>query len=98
MRLELKLALIGALSKIVIFLILFILMQQVIDKQALRQTDHDLIKMKDKTMAIVSKIGINSFLNIERDSVYASYNMLKDEYITIDLDTAKIPAPVVFSN
>ena len=73
-------------------------MQQVIDKQALRQTDHDLIKMKDKTMAIVSKIGINSFLNIERDSVYASYNMLKDEYITIDLDTAKIPAPVVFSN
>ena len=86
MRLELKLALIGALSKIMIFFILLILMQQVIDKQALRQTDHDLIKMKDKTMDIVGKIGINSFLNIEKDSVYASYNMLKDEYITIDLD------------
>ena len=73
-------------------------MQRVLDRQALRETDHDLIKMKDKTMAIVSKIGINSFLNIERDSVYASYNMLKDEYITIDLDTAKTSAPVVFSN
>jgi len=98
MRLELKLALIGALSKIVIFLILFILMQQVIDKQALRHTDHDLIKMKDKTLAIVDKIGINSFLNIERDSVYASYNMLKDEYITIDLDSKKNSGELIFSN
>ena len=98
MRLELKLALIGALSKIVIFFILFIVMQQVIDKQALRETDHDLVKMKDKTLAIVNKIGINSFLNIERDSVYASYNMLKDEYITIDVDTAKYSGQVVFSN
>ncbi len=98
MRLELKLALIGALSKIVIFFILFILMQQVIDKQALRYTDHDLIKMKDKTMAIIGKIGINSFLNIERDSVYASYNMLKDEYITIDLEPQKSSGLLVFSN
>ena len=98
MRLELKLALIGALSKIVIFFILFILMQQVIDKQALRHTDRDLIKMKDKTLAIVNKIGINSFLNIERDSVYASYNMLKDEYISIDLDPQKSPGKLVFSN
>jgi len=98
MRLELKLALIGALSKIVIFFILFILMQQVIDRQALRVTDRDLVKMKDKTMTIVDKIGINSFLNISRDSVYASYNMLKDEYITIDVDTQKVTGAIVFSN
>ena len=98
MRLELKLAMIGALSKIVIFFILFIMVQQVIDKQALRHTDRDLIKMKEKTMAIVGKIGINSFLNIEKDSVYASYNMLKDEYITIDLDTEKGSEKVLFSN
>ena len=98
MRLELKLALIGALSKIVIFFILFILMQQVIDKQALSVTDRDLVKMKDKTMTIVDKIGINSFLNISKDSVYASYNMLKDEYITIDVDTQKVAGPIVFSN
>ena len=98
MRLELKLALIGALSKILIFFILLIVMQQVIDKQALRQTDHDLVKMKDKTMDIVGKIGINSFLNIEKDSVYASYNMLKDEYITIDLDTKESLGKLVFSD
>ena len=98
MRLELKLALIGALSKIMIFFILLILMQQVIDKQAIKQTDRDLIKMKDKTMAIVAKIGINSFLNIEKDSVYASYNMLKDEYITIDLDTKANLGKLIYSD
>jgi signal transduction histidine kinase len=93
MRLELKLALIGALSKIVIFFLLLVLMQRILDMQALRHTDRDLTKMKDKTMAIVAKIGINSFLNIEKDSAFASYNMLKDEYITIDLD----PGPVIDS-
>jgi len=98
MRLELKLALIGALSKIVIFFILLILMQQVIDKQALRHTDRDLIKMKEKTMAIVNKIGIKSFLDIEKDSVYASYNMLKDEYITIDLNTRKADGKILFTD
>jgi len=98
MRLELKLALIGAMSKIVIFFILLILLQQVIDKQALQHTDRALIKMKEKTMANVAKIGINSFLNIEKDSAFASYNILKDEYITIDLDTIKGNGKIVFSD
>lgn len=98
MRLELKLALIGALSKIVIFFILLILLQQVIDKQALQHTDRALIKMKEKTMANVNKIGINSFLNIEKDSAFASYNILKDEYITIDLDTKKGDGKILFSD
>ena len=98
MRLELKLALIGALSKIVIFFILLILMQQVIDKQALQHTDRSLIRMKEKTMAIVAKIGIKSFLDIEKDSVYASYNLLKDEYITIDLNSQKGSGKIQFSD
>src|ERR1035437_6886426 len=98
MRLELKLALIGALSKIVIFIILFIFLQKVIYNQASLYTDRDLIKMKEKTMSIVAKIGINSFLNIEKDSVYASYNMLKDEYITIDLDPEKGSGMIIFSD
>jgi signal transduction histidine kinase len=98
MRLELKLASIGALSKIVIFFLLLILIQQFIDRQASQHTDRDLIKMKDKTMAIVAKIGINSFLNIEKDSAFASYNMLKEEYITIDLDTQKVSGKILFSD
>jgi signal transduction histidine kinase len=98
MRLELKLALIGALSKIAIFFILLIVLQQVIEKQALQHTDRNLIKMKEKTMSNIAKIGINSFLNIEKDSAFASYNILKDEYITIDLDSMKGSGKVLFSD
>ncbi len=86
MRLELKLVLIGAISKIVIFLILVMLVQQTIDSLAIRHTDRDLLKMKEKTMSTVRKIGIKSYLNAEKDSAFASYNILKDEFISITLD------------
>src|SRR5665647_753354 len=86
MRLELKLALIGAISKLVIFLILFTVVQQTIDSLALEHTDRDLTKKKDKALSIIKKIGIKTYLDAEQDSVFASYNILKDEYITITLD------------
>ncbi len=97
MRLELKLALIGAISKIVIFLILFTIVQQMIDSLALRHTEKDLIKMKDKTMLTVRKIGIKSYLDAEQDSAFASYNILKDEYISIKLDSKVIPEQMTFT-
>ena len=86
MRLELKLAFIGAISKIVIFLILFLLVEQVINTVAMHHTDRDLLKMKDKTMSIVHKIGIKNYLDAEQDSAFASYNILKDEFISITMD------------
>lgn len=86
MRLELKLALISAISKIVIFLILFVIVEQLIESMAFRHTDRDLLKMKDKTLSIVRKIGIKNYLDAEKDSAFASYNILKDEYISISLD------------
>ncbi len=85
MKLELKLALIGAISKIVIFLLVLIVLEQFFDTIATNHTDRDLRKMKDKTLAIVNNIGIRSFLTEEQDSAYASYNMLKEEYIVINL-------------
>lgn len=98
MKLEFKLALIGAISKITLFFIFMVLLGQYIDIVAFNHTDKNLIKMKDKTMAIINKIGIKSFLNEKLDSTFASYNILKDEYVTIDLDTLNKPGLLVFSN
>ena len=97
MRLELKLALIGAISKLIIFLILFTVVQQTIDSLALEHTDRDLIKKKDKALSIIKKIGIKTYLDAEQDSVFASYNILKDEYITITLDPKGKPEERTFS-
>jgi signal transduction histidine kinase len=54
--------------------------------------------MKDKTMSIIHEIGIRSFLNEEQDSTFASYNILKDEYVTIELDSLKHPGLLKFTN
>ncbi|MEI7828481.1 MAG: HAMP domain-containing sensor histidine kinase [Prolixibacteraceae bacterium] len=97
MRLELKLALIGAISKIVIFFILFTMVQQMIDSLVTRHTDRDLMKMKDKTMSIVKKIGIKTYLDAEQDSAFASYNILKDEFISIILDPSGKPEQQSFT-
>ncbi len=98
MRLELKLALIGAISKIVIFLILFMVVEQMIDSLALKYTDRNLTKMKDKTLTIVKKIGIKNYLDAEKDSTFASYNILKEEYISIDLAASGAINKLTFSN
>ena len=97
MRLELKLALIGAISKIIIFLILVILVQQMIDSMAQSHTDRDLLKMKDKTMSIVRKIGIKPYLDAEKDSAFASYNILKDDYISIVVAESGTVGQIAFS-
>jgi hypothetical protein len=55
MKLELKIALIGAISKIVIFLVLLIVLEQFFGAIATRHTDRDLSKMKDKTWVSLTK-------------------------------------------
>ena len=93
-----KLALIGAISKIIIFLILFTAVEQMIDTLAFRYTDKNLSKMKEKTMSIVKRIGIKSYLDAEKDSTFASYNILKDEYISIYLDATGEINQLTFSD
>jgi signal transduction histidine kinase len=98
MKLELKLAVIEAITKTVVFFIFLALLGQYIDIVTFNHTDKNLLKMKDKTMAIIKRSGIKSFLFPERDSTFASYNILKDEYVTIELDTINKPGFLEFSN
>jgi signal transduction histidine kinase len=85
MKLELKLALIGAVSKIIIFLMFLLVLEQLFDTIATNHTDRNLRLMMGKTLSIVDSIGIRSFLKEEKDSAYASYNLLKEEFIAINL-------------
>ncbi len=98
MRLQFKLALIEAISKITLFFVLLIALGQYIEDVALQHTDKNLIKMKEKTMSIIREIGIRSFLNEEQDSTFASYNILKDEYVTIEVDSLNNTGQLKFSN
>lgn len=50
------------------------------------------------TLSSSSCIGIKPYLDIEQDTVFASYDMLKDEYIKIDIDPKKKLGTTFFSN
>jgi two-component system, OmpR family, sensor histidine kinase ArlS len=97
MKLELKLALIGAISKILIFLLFLVVLEQFFGTIATNHTDGDLRKMKDKTLGIINRIGIRSFLKEEQDSAFASYNMLKEEFIALNLTAETVPGETSFS-
>jgi signal transduction histidine kinase len=62
-----------------------------------KHTDNRLQSMKDKVVKIVNKVGIKEFLQEEQDSIFSSYNILKEEYISIEA-TEKVMPVVQFEN
>jgi signal transduction histidine kinase len=84
MKLYTKFTLYSALSKILIVGVFIIFVPSVIEKLADSHTDAQLIHMKNKTLAIVNRVGVKAFIEQERDSVFSSYNILKEEFISIE--------------
>lgn len=84
MKLYTKLTLYNALSKILIVAVFILLVPSIIQQLANSQTDAQLRTMKNKTLAIVNRVGVKEFIEEENDSTFASYNILKEEFIYIE--------------
>lgn len=84
MKLLSKLALFNALSKVAIVLVFISLMPLLIEKVALLNTDRQLNEKKEQVLAIIEANGISSFVD-ESESGYGSYNLLKEEFISLEL-------------
>lgn len=84
MKLQSKLALFNALSKVVIVLIFISLMPLLIEEVALLNTDRQLNEKKEQVLSITEANGISSFVD-ESESGYGSYNLLKEEFISLEL-------------
>jgi signal transduction histidine kinase len=96
MRLYTKLTLYNALSKILIVVAFVMLVPSVIERLANNHTDTQLVNMKSKTLAIVNRLGVKEFIEEEHDSVFASYNILKEEFISIEpLQGTQHPGEVI---
>jgi signal transduction histidine kinase len=91
MRLQSKLTLFSAASKIVILLILILILPPLINRVALHNTDLRLLEKKEEVFDIIEKQGITSFVSAGKDEMYGSYNLLKEEFISIELiDSSRI--------
>ena len=87
MKLQTKLALFNAASKAVIVLAFVLLMPLVINYVAIQNTDRQLQHKKEQFMAIIKDSGISSFIEEDSEAGYGSYNLLKEEFISLEMIT-----------
>ncbi|MGQ1947682.1 sensor histidine kinase [Geofilum sp. OHC36d9] len=84
MKLQVKLTIVNLLFKILFVGAFFILMPQIIMRINIYQTDNELIDKREKMMDIISQIGAEPFLNSDSGNIYGSYNILKEEFISLE--------------
>ncbi len=54
----------------------------IIERINLRQVDNDLVQKREQVLSLISDIGIEPF--ITSDSSFGSFNILKEEFISIE--------------
>lgn len=84
MKLRIKLALFNLLSKLVFTLLFLILMPYLIERINLIQVDNDLIQKREQVIILISKVGIEPFITSDTVNVFGSYNILKEEFISLE--------------
>jgi signal transduction histidine kinase len=92
MKLRTKLSLYSTLSKLLVLVAFIIIVPIIISMVSTQHTDNRLQNMKDKVVRLVNKVGIKEFLQEEQDSIFASYNILKEEYISIEATEQVMPS------
>jgi len=83
-RLKSKLALFNLLSKLVFTALFLIFLPTIVERINLRQVDNDLIQKREKTIGLIEKIGIEPFINSDTIDAFGSYNILKEEFISLE--------------
>jgi two-component system sensor histidine kinase ArlS len=82
LKLQTKLTLFNAISKLVIVTLFILLLPNIIEKINKSYTDSRLVKQKDKFLQKVRDNGIRYY--IEDGASYGSYLPLKEEYVSLD--------------
>ncbi|MGV3539980.1 MAG: sensor histidine kinase [Rufibacter sp.] len=84
MRLQSKLTLFSAVSKILVLLVLILVLPMLVNKVALHNADVRLQKKEARLYQIIEEQGIESFITQETGNAYGSYNLLKEEFISLE--------------
>lgn len=83
-KLRIKLALFNLLSKVTFTLLFILFMPWLIERINLIQVDNDLIEKREKVIALISKVGIEPFMTSDTGSDFGSYNILKEEFVSLE--------------
>ncbi len=84
-KLKSQLALFNALSKALIITLLVIIVPWLVSEISIRETDDVLIQKLDQVIELVDSLGIDNYIDMESEfKTFGSYNILKEEYISIE--------------
>lgn len=83
-KLRIKLALFNLLSKLVFTILFLIILPYLIERISLLQIDNELIQKREKVIALISSVGIEPFITSDNDNAFGSYNILKEEFISLE--------------
>jgi signal transduction histidine kinase len=83
MKLQVKLAIYNALSKGLIIAAFAVLMPLIVKQVVYDHIDKRLLARTDRVLKIISRGGINEII-LEQDCSFESYNILKEEFVSIE--------------
>ncbi|MFB9864159.1 sensor histidine kinase [Rufibacter immobilis] len=84
MRLQTKLALFSAASKVIVLLLLILGLPKLVNTVALHNADARLQLKEEKMYQIIEDQGIESFITEEDGNAYGSYNLFREEFISLE--------------
>ncbi len=84
LKLREKLTLFNQLSKLAFAAVFIAVMPYTIERINISQTDREMIRKKEQVIAMINSSGIEAFINSESESAFSSYNILKDEFISLE--------------
>ncbi len=83
-KLRTKLALFNFISKLIFAGLFIAFLPYIIDRINILQTDNELIQKREEVIDLISKVGIEPFINQETANGFGSYNILKEEFISLE--------------
>jgi signal transduction histidine kinase len=88
LKLGTKFALFNLLSKLGFIIVLITIMPYVVTRINILQTDKELIEKREKVIDLISVYGIEPFISEVRDEAFGSYNILKEEFVSLEQENA----------
>ncbi len=83
-NLKTKLALFNLLSKLAFTALFLLFLPWIIERINLRQVDNYLVEKREQVIDLISVIGIEPFIASDSVNAFGSYNILKEEFISLE--------------
>ncbi len=83
-RLKIKLALFNLISKLAVAGLFILILPYIVQRINLRQIDESLVDKREKVISLIEQYGIEPFIEADSSDAFGSYNILKEEFISIE--------------